>query len=75
MKKTIQFEQLQSEAGQRLSDNDVSAPASKTFLGIAYTAAFGKPTTSMINYFMEHSEKKFEDLLLGIEQQELSPKS
>jgi len=67
MTKTIQIEQLHLEAGQRLSDADVSVPAAKTFLGIAYTAASGKPATSMINHFMGCNEKKFEDLLCGFE--------
>jgi len=64
--KTIPLEQFQLESIQRLSDNDIAAPEAETFLGIAYTAVFGKPTTSMINYFMEHTEKKFEELLMRL---------
>ena len=71
MAKTTHREQLQLEASQRLSDDDVSFPAAKTFLGIAYTAVSGKPTTSMINYFMEHNEKKFEELLCDFEKSRL----
>ena len=68
--KTIHPAQFQSEASQRLSDDDISAPASKTFLGIAYTAAVGKPTTSMINHFMDHTEKKFEEMLAQVLEEE-----
>jgi len=62
MTKTVRNEQLQ--AIQKISDDDIAAPPAKTFLGIVYTAASGKPTTSMINHFMLDNEKAFEDLLL-----------
>jgi len=59
-------EQLQSEAARQVSDNDISAPPAKTFLGIAYTALAGKPTTAMINHFMLNNEKAFDDLLMRL---------
>jgi len=63
MMTTAQLEHLQEETLQEPLGDEISAPAAKTFLGIAYMATTGKPTTSMINYFMRNNEKAFEDLL------------
>jgi len=62
MTNTIQLEQFPFETIQTFPEDDVSVPA-KTFLGIAYTAVSGKPTTLMLNHFMLDNEKSFEDLI------------
>jgi len=64
MIKNIRQERV--EAIQQISDDDISAPSAKTFLGIVYTSMAGKPATSMINHFMHDTEKAFEDLLMRV---------
>jgi len=63
MAATIQFEHAQPEPVDKLSDDEASVPAAKTFLGIAYLAISGKSTASRIDHFMRNTEQAFEDLL------------